>query len=350
MGVPVFYQGSKYKPVPFVPIPVPPTPHVSAAEVGNVNASTVAVTFDTGIDAAGNDFSSGVTIKVNASVRAFESGIRQSNHAIVYYALATPVVNGDTVTWEYTQSSGHIVAESGGATLGDVAAQSVTNNVLPAPLLDLEADTQSLGALATWTGEEPDHHAFAQATEAAQPTVQMVGGYKAVNLTSSVSFMEGADFADNLASATFIVVISNVTTNGQLICVMSKLNDYFTGQGWLLGADFLFTQEAGGNVYLQVTGDDPDDPNGKHIFTNEKISNTEIHNYRDGVLYSPITSSNGTVANFSNNLTVLIGTNHAQDSWCGGNFYAIRIYTPALSPTDRAAVEAELAARYGITL
>lgn len=135
MSVPILYAGSRYKPGKLVPIPAPPAPvapHFASAEVGNVNASTVAVTFDTNIIADGSNYSSGVTIKVNGSTRSFESGIRQANHAIVNYALASPVLAGDTVTWEYSAAAGHIVSESNGLPLADVTAQTVTNNVADA--------------------------------------------------------------------------------------------------------------------------------------------------------------------------------------------------------------------------
>lgn len=130
------------KPDDVQPPQEPVAPQFSTAEVGTVNASTVAVTFDLNMSATGDDYSSGVTIKVNGSTRNFESGIRQANHALVYYALATPVQAGDAVTWEYSAAAGSIVSESDGTPLADVTAQTVTNNVAPAdPIGDaLRAD------------------------------------------------------------------------------------------------------------------------------------------------------------------------------------------------------------------
>jgi hypothetical protein len=73
----------------------------ASAEVGNVDASTVVVTFTLPVAAAGSDYKSGVTIKVNGVAAVISSATRQANTAVVYYVLATPVAHGDAVTWEY---------------------------------------------------------------------------------------------------------------------------------------------------------------------------------------------------------------------------------------------------------
>lgn len=72
-----------------------------SAEVGSIDNSTVAVTFSGPVSAIGDDYASGVTIKVNDSAVAVSSATRQSNHALVYYVLGAVVHSGDTVTWEY---------------------------------------------------------------------------------------------------------------------------------------------------------------------------------------------------------------------------------------------------------
>jgi hypothetical protein len=78
-----------------------PGPTFVSAEVGTVGATTVAVTFSAAVTAVGDDYTSGVTIKVNTVASTISSGTRQTNQAIVYYVLAAPVVYGDTVTWAY---------------------------------------------------------------------------------------------------------------------------------------------------------------------------------------------------------------------------------------------------------
>jgi hypothetical protein len=76
-------------------------PTFVSAEVGTVNATTVAVTFSEAVAAVGSDYLTGVTIKVNTVAATISSATRQANQAVVYYVLASAVVYGDTITWEY---------------------------------------------------------------------------------------------------------------------------------------------------------------------------------------------------------------------------------------------------------
>jgi hypothetical protein len=108
------------------------TPHFSAAEIGVVNATTVAVTFDVNVNAAGSDFKTGVTINVNAAPVVIATGTRQTNHAIVYYVIPAADAN-DVVTWAYNAGTGHIVSEADGTVLASVTAQAVTNTIPGVP-------------------------------------------------------------------------------------------------------------------------------------------------------------------------------------------------------------------------
>jgi len=100
------------------------TPAFASAEVGTVDATTLVVTFSTEVASA--DFASGVTIKINTVSQTIESATLQTDQLVVYYVIPA-VVNGDTVTWEYT--AGSIVSAVDGSMLEDVSAQEVTNNV-----------------------------------------------------------------------------------------------------------------------------------------------------------------------------------------------------------------------------
>lgn len=102
----------------------PPAPFVLSAEIGNVDESTVAVTFDQFV--VSSDYLNGVTIKVNGSPVSIDTAERQSNHALVYYVLNSPVEFGDVVVWEYLD--GLIAAEDDGVQLHGTV-QPVTNNV-----------------------------------------------------------------------------------------------------------------------------------------------------------------------------------------------------------------------------
>ena len=105
-----------------VPPPVPPL--YLSGEIGNVDASTVVITFDQNITIAS---AAGVTIKADNVSQTISSATRQGNHAIVYFVLSAPLVFGDVVTWEYT--GGTIAAEDDATPLGTVTAHTVTNNI-----------------------------------------------------------------------------------------------------------------------------------------------------------------------------------------------------------------------------
>ncbi len=466
MGVPVFYIGSKYKPTPLVPIPVPTAPHFSSAEVGDVNASTVAVTFDSAIVADGSDYSSGVTIKVNGSTRNFESGIRQANHAVVYYALSSPVANGDTVTWEYSGGSiisesdglalanvsaqnvtnnvapsgpqfasaeigtvnastvvvtfdrnmsasdyaagatikvngsttiisagireadhkvisyaipvlwhgsgdsvtweynsatGNLVAESGGAALGDVSAQAVTNNCEYAALLDLQADTLALNdgdPVSTWADQSGNSRDFTQ-TGDARPSYSYNSGNPFVYFDGNSKWMEvsalkSAAF-DNLSS--FAVFMSFINTgevaraSGNVL--IGKINNIGSGAGWLCGAagtNTMLTQESGGSVYSYLSDNIPI-PTNSFTYTALFTDRNDFSLYINGVKPDQ-TMHIAAVADMSNAETLRLGT----DALDSGDSFSIMspgyclIYAPPPNGANRAALEARLAARYGITL
>lgn len=102
------------------------TPEFGSAEVGTVDATTVAVEFST--DVAATNYATGVTIKVNDVSKTISAAERQTDHKVVYYTIPA-VVFGDTVTWEYSATTGLIESENDETPLGTVPAQAVTNNV-----------------------------------------------------------------------------------------------------------------------------------------------------------------------------------------------------------------------------
>lgn len=100
----------------------------SNAEIGNVDASTVVVTFTENINAAAYD--NGVTINVNGSTAVISSATRQANHAIVYYVLNAPVIHTDVVTFRYTKPGAvSYLTNDSGVELANIPPQTVTNNV-----------------------------------------------------------------------------------------------------------------------------------------------------------------------------------------------------------------------------
>lgn len=102
-------------------------PEYDSSEVGTVDATTVVVTFSE--DIVASDYTLGVTIKINDVEDIIVSGTRQTNHAIIYYVITTPVVFEDVVTFEYSETVGGIASETGTVYMADISAQTVTNNV-----------------------------------------------------------------------------------------------------------------------------------------------------------------------------------------------------------------------------
>ena len=97
-------------------------------EVGDVSTTVVEVTYTATVSSPLNDYTLGVTIKVNAGSVTVSSAARQTDTSKVRYTFASAVDINDTVTFEYASGPGDL-QDSGGGDLGDIAAMSVTNNV-----------------------------------------------------------------------------------------------------------------------------------------------------------------------------------------------------------------------------
>jgi hypothetical protein len=100
---------------------------LAGAEIGNVNASTVVASFSAPIVSPGNNYASGVTIRVSGTPATISSAVRQSGNLVVYYVLSAPVVSGDVVTWAY--SGGDLESVTGGIPVPTTPARNVANNV-----------------------------------------------------------------------------------------------------------------------------------------------------------------------------------------------------------------------------
>ncbi len=325
-------------------------PQFSTAEIGTVNASTVIVTFDSNVSAS--NYATGVTIKVNGSATSITSATRQANHAIVRYVI--PVLwhgSGDTVTWEYASGSGNIVSESDSTPLGDVTAQSVTNNCEYEALLDLQADTLALAdndPVSTWADQSGQNHDFTQ-TGTARPTKQTVSGYPVVSFDGINNLMVGSNFADGLDSFTVFVLCNlNSSTNSEFL--ISK-SDPPVGT-WFLEASIFELATDTSLDYINVAFGAPFYYDAPHIFTGERITGTTIHCYLDGDNTGESSYSIGTFTTMTNSASVVLASQLSPPTagLVQANYYAVLICSDAPNATNRAALEARLAARYGITL
>lgn len=121
--------------------------YVNAA-IGNVNSSTVAVIFSEAVVAAGDDYSSGVTIKVNNVAATISSGTRQADQAIVYYVLSAPVTYGDAVTVSYSSTAG-VITNADEEVLATFSERSVINSISDTALISdtfTDADSTAIAA------------------------------------------------------------------------------------------------------------------------------------------------------------------------------------------------------------
>ena len=118
-------------------------PGYSASEEGDVTHATVAVTFTEAVNSDLNDYVTGVTVKYNAVTQTISSGTRQVDQSKVHYVIAAAPDNNDTITWEYSDAVGDI-EDLANNQLGDVTAQTSTNNLGTHAIFDNEMDSGHL--------------------------------------------------------------------------------------------------------------------------------------------------------------------------------------------------------------
>jgi hypothetical protein len=103
-------------------------PTFVSAEIGAVGSGTVAVTFS--VNVFSGNYVTGTSVTINTGSVGIVSGVRQANHAVIRYVLASPAVNGDEVRWSFdTALGGVIVNEADDTFLATITGQVVTNNV-----------------------------------------------------------------------------------------------------------------------------------------------------------------------------------------------------------------------------
>lgn len=359
MSVPILYAGSRYKPGVLAPIPGPAVPHFASAEIGAIDAMTLSVTFDRDVNANENDYASGVTVKVNGITTGLVAGFRQANHAVVNYVV--PVLwhgSADVVTWEYNSAVGFIVAESDAMPLGNVTAQSVTNNCEYAGILDLQADALVLGdtnPVSAWTNLGALGGAFTQ-SGGARPIYHLGGGMPYVEFIEA-SFMPASvginNGMNNLSSFAVFDVTYGSSVGGVDSHLIGKMHDYSTGQGWsVYDRDVFVIQQNGGANYMQWGVVQPTLIGQTEIglVSILKNSNSNVRIRENSTDRTDLQFDGGPVTDFSNNESVMLGRMTVGSASWIGRLYFLLICQPVPSTTNVAALEVRLAARYGITL
>lgn len=218
-------------------------------------------------------------------------------------------------------------------------------------LLELEADSLDLDdddPVSTWADQSGNGRDFTQ-TGTARPTRQTVGGYPVVAFDGVNDWLEGSNFADNLDS--FTVFIAGRVLNGS--AVLSKINNIGSGAGWLIGtgSNGLLTQEDGGNVYSWLNIGDFSWASSGFVFAAVFTDKNNFASWVNGTNPTQ-TMHAGTVADMTTSEPLRIGSDGVggDDGFMLADIHAILLYASAPDATDRAAIEAWLAARYGITL
>ena len=124
-----------------------------SAEVGTVDASTLAVNFNRQV--AATNAKTGMTVTVNGSGATISTGTIQTDKHNIYLAMVAPIIYGDVVTVAYNGAAGNITDYLTSAALSSVTAKSVTNNVALVYLFKDEFTTaRAVGAI-NGTAAEP---------------------------------------------------------------------------------------------------------------------------------------------------------------------------------------------------
>lgn len=233
----------------------------------------------------------------------------------------------------------------------------------PVPLLDLEADTLVLSdgdPVSTWA-DQGDSHDFTQ-TGATRPTRQTVSSYPTVRFAGNADqeqYLTDGDFANNLDNFTVVCVAGQHPSifepfAGNFLLI-GKYDFNATNAYWIfsIGADNAIQYDVADDLGNELTWATSADAigAGMYVLSINVTSRSAAQLYINGAAVGTLAYNGGTPTDFSNAAAVRTGNDSVFDSFPGrGSVSAIRIYTPALSSTDRAAKEAELADRYGITL
>lgn len=241
--------------------------------------------------------------------------------------------------------------------------------------LDLQADASEIATLSdgtpiptTWHDASGLGHDFTRGVaDGVRPTSTGLtkqtdtNGKPYIQFNGTDDWMLGPDFADNLPSFTLFIV---ALTSNQYMLFSKIIVDYVNissiYSGWSVlngfsGVGFQFYDHDG----THFAGQDSVQTVNVHLLTVELVSLSEAHVYLEGVrddfFTNPPIGGQLPVTNYHTTARTMLGMedgpNGVDDSgFCAQALYAVMLYTPAPNPTDRAAIEGWLAAKYGITL
>lgn len=259
-------------------------------------------------------------------------------------AFLSEVVIGDVITGTGINGTVTAIASDTSLTLSSSAtAGAVAFTITP----------QAASArVTTWADQSGNGHDFTQ-TGTARPSKQTIGGYSAITHDGVNDWLNGGNFADNLASFTVMTLANDPgNDNGHLITKHSEGTS--PNDGWSLDPSdygFMIEQGAGENSYMVFLTDYSFYFTNFVVVTGEKKSNSELHMWfnqqNTGEDYDIV----GTVTSFTNSDPVAIGRSGANGAqFTDISYRSAMIFVPAPPAADRAALETRLGARYGLTV
>jgi hypothetical protein len=377
-----------------IPYPVVPPAFVSA-EIGTVNGSTVAVTFDAECVTA-----PAVTIKENGVATTNDGGTIQGDAHIVYYIIPIPWHGSDDVitvddnpctnniAWVAeldlqadtgvatsvapfagtgtVSQSGNAITGVGTAFLSEVVIGDViTGTGINGAVTSITDDTNltlssstTAGAVAftitpqagtarvtTWADQSINNHDFT-ATGTARPSKQTIGGTPFVIGDAADDWLTGDNFFDNISNCGVVTVwmIRDLIAEGTNLEIISKYDvDLGSPHFWIYSStsnDFYDDDLNRSNNHSTFLLTDGQKYVTSHKVTSYLTSNMFI-NGNDGdttfnIEGTPITTTNDQPVHLV-----------AYSSIC---LAASLMAIPAPPSSDRAALEQRLADRYGVTL
>lgn len=226
-------------------------------------------------------------------------------------------------------------------------------------LLSLQAGDLSLSdgtPVGLWPDTSGQGHDFIQ-SGAARPTfLSNKDGYPAVEFDglNVLQWMTGPTFADNLSNfAVFSVAAVPEIHNDYTI--LTKLDNSSIYPGWWVGVGGAFKQNDT-SVLMTFNNNQYPEPGIFKVRTAEFLGSDVLNVYDNGDSSTQVHWSTNPVVDFSNSEPVRLGIDGQGVSnfdGLSGDIRAVMLYqitNVSTWPTDRAAITAWLAAKYGITL
>jgi hypothetical protein len=308
--------------------PAGDSPQFVSAEIGIVNGSTVAVTFD-----AECVTPPVVVIRENGTITTSDGGTIQGDVHIVYYVIPIPWHGSDSVI--------------------TVDGHAVTNNITWLALQDLQGDTlaeSDSDPVGLWE-DQTIYGNDAIASGTARPLKITIEGQPAAKFDADDDVMDCGVFGDNPTSIGHVCIWSVYSPSSGSEAIIGKYDYNGSSTKWLFNTNSNDFQQYDGEdlvaslVNTNSTFDESIQLNHLYITADVMQSYTDADLFIDGdnsLTAAPVVF--GTMTSLANNEHVFLG------AYAFLQVTASIIVMPAPSVVDLAALNQRLADRYGVTL